>query len=114
MKALEMLTPKNIILNSLISKLEGTGVIKITASFNVDDNSHEVVVTYATGVNEPLELDKKDISTIKFLMINKIVKAWKKIYEEIPVKVLIQIDIKAETLETFIQDTTDKVLHFNY
>ena len=108
-----MLTPKNIILNSLTSKLEGTGVIKIIAIFNVDCTEHNVIVKYENGTSDSLELDKKELNTVKMLMIKRIVRAWKKSYEEIPDKIIIQIDIESEKLDTYIEDITGKVLLFN-
>lgn len=112
--AFDMLKPKNIILNAVKEKLEGTGVVKIVLIFGVETDHYRVMVSNTSGQAMKVEVTEDELTMIKKIFIKRIVDTWTMKYDE-PIKdVIIQIDLEAETLELFIQNPKDEVLKYEY
>jgi hypothetical protein len=108
------LTPKHIIIGSLKSKLEGTGINRIIFTFIPESEKYNLMVQNIDGSDMHLDIEQNDINTIKTLFIRGIIKAWNKKYK-IPAKcIIIQFDVTTEKFDVFIQDNKNKIFKFDY
>jgi hypothetical protein len=61
-----------------------------------------------------LDITADEISSLKKIFIRRIVNKWNEKYDIEPKDVIIEIDLKKEELNIFINDIKDKVLKFDY
>jgi hypothetical protein len=110
----DSLMPKNIILNAIRDKMEGTGVQKISMIFNVETDKYTVIITDKDNKKTKVPLESNEINMIKKVFISRIVKKYKEnTFDDIR-NVIIQIGLNDSLLEVFIEDTTGQVKQFNY
>jgi hypothetical protein len=110
----DSLMPKNIILNAIKDKMEGTGVIKISMIFNVETDKYTVIITDKDNKKTKVHLESNEINMIKKVFISRIVKKYKEnTFDDIR-NVIIQIGLNDSLLEIFIEDITGEVKQFNY
>lgn len=112
--AFDMLKPKNIIMNAIKDRLQGTGVVKLVLIFGVETDHYKVMVSNTEGKTMKIEVTEDELTTIKKLFIKRIVNAYTMKYDE-PIKdVIIQVNLETEQFELFIQSPTDEVIKFDY
>ena len=112
--AFDMLKPKNIIMNAIKDRLQGTGVVKLVLIFGVETDHYKVMVSNTEGKAMKIEVTEDELTTIKKLFIKRIVNSYTMKFDE-PIKdVIIQIDIEKEQFELFIQNPKDEVIKFDY
>ena len=112
--AFDMLKPKNIIMNAIKDRLQGTGVVKLVLVFGVETDKYNVMVSNTSGQAMKIEVTEDELTTIKKLFIKRIVNAYTMKFDE-PIKdVIIQIDLEKEQFELFIQNPKDEVIKFDY
>lgn len=112
--AFDMLKPKNIIMNAIKDRLQGTGVVKLVLIFSTETDQYNVMVSNTSGQAMKIEVTEDELTTIKKLFIKRIVNAYTMKYDE-PIKdVIIQVNLETEQLELFIQNPKDEVIKFDY
>jgi hypothetical protein len=111
----DQLMPKNIILNAIRDKMEGTGVKKISMIFNVTTDIYTVILTDKEDKKTKVPMETNEINMIKKVFISRIIKKYKEsTFDEIR-NVIIQIGLDdSNLLEVFIEDTIGEVKQFNY
>jgi hypothetical protein len=107
------LTPKNIILHAVSTKLEANGIDKLILNFNILEDRYSVFLS-AHDKNSKLELDDSDVNTIKKVFINKIGKVYKDKYDIDVKSVIIEIDVKKQKFDVFVENPDGKVTTFDY
>jgi hypothetical protein len=112
----EALMPKNIILNAIKDKMEGTGVIKISMIFNVLTDKYTVIITDKDNKKTKIPLESNEINMIKKVFISRIVRKYQEQTNVFDVlrSVIIQIGLNESLLEVFIENTEGTVEKFNY
>jgi hypothetical protein len=116
MKLFESLTPKNILMNAIKDKLEGTGIVKIVMLFSVETDMYNFMLSNRDGSKMKLEITQDEITMIKKMFIRRICTAWNNKYDIEIKNVIVQIDVENSEIEIFIQDKTIKenVHKFDY
>jgi hypothetical protein len=114
----KLLNPKNIILNAIESKLEGTGIEHILIVFNVLTDKYTVLLTDKDDKRLNFDIDENEVSIIKKMFLNKITKKFSKESGKDIKKVIIKIDfvpgVKEGLLDVFIEDIQLQVHKLNY
>ena len=115
---MNIFSPKDIILNAIKDKLIGTGVEKITVVFDIFTDKYTLLFTDESGKKMNVELTENDISIVKKLFINKLIKKYKHTSDKEIKSVIIRInfDHKTEvvTLNLFIETIDNNVELINY
>jgi hypothetical protein len=108
------LSPKTILLDAIKSKLEGSGVAKITGVFNLAEDRYNVMLSNIKSENIHLDIEQSEINMIKKLFVNKILLQYKKDHKH-PIKsVILQIDLQEYLIEIFIEDQNKNVTRYDY
>jgi hypothetical protein len=110
----KLLNPKSIILNAIKSKLEGTGIVHIVVIFNVQTDKYTILLTDKDDKRMNFDIDENEVSIIKKMFISKITKKFSSESDKTIKSVIIKIDVEAELLDVFIEDTEEQVTKFNY
>jgi hypothetical protein len=110
----EALMPKNIILNAIKDKMEGTGVKKISMIFNVETDKYNIILTDIEDKKTKVPLESNEINMIKKVFISRIIRKYKENSFNEMRNIILQIGIDESLLEIFIEDTTGTVEKFNY
>jgi hypothetical protein len=108
------LTPKSIIIDRIRDQFEQSGITKALIRFNVLDDSYSVMLLKDDNTNIRLNLDKKDISLIKLIFVNKIRKKYDKENFEPMKNIILSLDVNNNEFEIFIEDIKKVVTKFNY
>jgi hypothetical protein len=115
---MNLLNPKNIILNAVKSKLVGTGIVKITMVFNIIDDKYTILMTDEKGEKTKSPLVENEISMIKKMFISKIQKKFESTSEEKIKSVVIQIDFNEANddvkVNVYIEDIKEKVTKLDF
>jgi hypothetical protein len=114
----KLLNPKSIILNAIKSKLEGTGIEHILVVFNVLTDKYTILLTDKDDKRMNFDIDENEVSIIKKMFINKIIKKFsetnKKDIKSVIIKIDFVIGVEDELLDVFIESTDCNVTKFNY
>jgi hypothetical protein len=110
----KLLNPKNIILNAIQSKLEGTGIEKIIVVFNVITDKYSILLTDKDDKRMNFDIDQNEVNIIKKMFINKIIKKFKQDSDKEIKSVIIKIDVNESLLDVFIENTKLEVSKLNY
>jgi sucrose-6-phosphate hydrolase SacC (GH32 family) len=108
------MNPKELILDQIISKLKEADIVNAIISFNITDDTYKVMLKNNQGSNLKLDIDKKEISLLKLIFINKIRKRFEKNNVEKMKAIHIQLDIEKNLFEIFIEDMKNVVTKFEY
>jgi hypothetical protein len=114
---MKQFTAKSILLDALRTKLEGSNVERIILHFNIIQNSYNVMVKNSTGGDLKFEIEEKEISMLKRLLINKIKVKYDANNDTDLKAVIIQFDLELDNddaLSIFVEDIKDNVTKFNY
>jgi hypothetical protein len=115
---MNLFSPKDIILNAIKDKLIGTGVEKITVVFDLFTDTYNLLFTDQTGHKMNIDLNEKDISMVKKIFINKLIKQYKKTSDKEIKSVIIRINFdqgtEVVTLKLFIETIDKNVEQLNY
>lgn len=111
---LNLLNPKNMILKAITDKLEGSGVINLLLTFNINDDNYSIAVSGSDNKSMNIDVTKDELTTIKKIFIKRIVDAWKLKFDIIPMAVIVKVDLKNSVLELYIQDDKKDVYKFDY
>lgn len=110
----KLLNPKNIVLNAIQSKLEGTGIEKIIIVFNVLTDKCTILLTDKDDKRLNFDIDENEVSIISKMFINKIIKKFKKESDTEINSVIIRIEANESILDVFIENTKLEVSKLNY
>jgi hypothetical protein len=108
------MTGKELIFDAIKTKFANTGISNMILSFDVIDNSYNIMVKNTTDENLKIDIDKKEVSIIKLLFINKVKRKFEKDYKETLKSIFIQIDLTKESFELFTENEKGKVYKFDY
>ena len=116
MSFLSSLTPKNLILQAIATKLKPFGITKVMLLFSCETNQYNIAVSNPDGKAMKIEITEDEITTIKTIFIKRIISEWKNKYDIEPKDVICTINLKDDsiTLEIFIQDFKEVVHKFDY
>ena len=107
------MTPKEIIIDTIKERFKESGIINALITFNVIDDTYNVMLRKADNTDMKIDIDKKEISLIKLVFINKVRKKFEKDNKPDKMKLLIlQIDIFNNDFKVFIQDNKNSVTKF--
>jgi len=110
----DMLKPKSMIFSAIKDKLEGTGIIKLVLYFSIENDNYNISVANREGKGMKINITEDEITIIKKLFIKRIISAWNIKYDT-PIKaVIVQVNMEAESLELFIQNSKGDVFKFDY
>jgi hypothetical protein len=109
------MTANNIFINAIKHKLQGQGIEKIVMIFDIITDKYNVMLRNAENKKMKIEISDNEITMLKKMFINKIVKKFNGEYPEVEVqKVIIQLDLINSIFEVFIEDQKNIVTKFNY
>jgi len=111
---LSSLTPKNIIIQAVKSKLEGTGIIKLVLVFDVTTDKYNIMLSKADNTSMKLEIEQDDITKIKKLLVNRIHRKFEEMSDKEVKSIILQLDLVHEEIEIFIQHPDNNVVKFDY
>ena len=114
LKLLDRLTPKNIILDAIRSRLEGTGITKLILIFNTQTDKYNIMLSKDDGGSIKLDIEKDDITKIKKVFINRIYKKYQEQYNKDIKAIIIEINLTIDELKVLTQDLKDNVELFDY
>jgi hypothetical protein len=114
LKLLDRLTPKNIILDAIRSRLEGTGITKLILVFNTKEDKYNIMLSKDDGGSIKLDIEKDDITKIKKVFINRIYKKYQEQFNKDIKAIIIEINLTADELKVLTQDLKDNVELFDY
>ena len=112
MKKQKGLLPKDLIFDSLESKLEGENIERIIMTFGLHEKTSSIGVKHI-DVEKYVEyhLEKKERRIIMLMFINKI----KRLIEADKYKdIIIQLSITDKDFKIYLQDFNNEVTQFNY
>jgi hypothetical protein len=108
------MTPKQIILDALKSKFEGTGFTKIILNFNVINESYNVMLKAEKAKDLSINIPNKEMTMIKLMFINKIKHKYQKDYNT-PLKcIIVSVDFISDVFEIFTENEKGNVYKFEY
>jgi hypothetical protein len=114
----KLLNPKSIILNAIKSKLEGTGIEHILVVFNVLTDKYTILLTDKDDKRMNFDIDENEVSMIKKMFINKIIKKFKENsktdIKSVIIKIAFVSGVDEGLLDVFIEDTNLQVTKLNY
>jgi hypothetical protein len=113
-KLLDRLKPKNIILDAIRSRLEGTGITKLILIFNTQTDKYNIMLSKDDGGSIKLDIEKDDITKIKKVFINRIYKKYQEQYNKDIKAIIIEINLTIDELKVLTQDLKDNVELFDY
>ena len=113
-KLLDRLKPKNIILDAIRSRLEGTGITKLILIFNTQTDKYNIMLSKDDGGSIKLDIEKDDITKIKKVFINRIYKKYQEQFNKDIKAIIIEINLTADELKVLTQDLKDNVELFDY
>lgn len=111
---MSIFTPEKLIFKAIKSKLEGTGIVKIMLVFNVKTDKYNIMLSKEDNTSMKLEIEENEISMLKKMFISKIEKKFNSESKKEINSVILQMDIIADELKVFIEDTKKEVQQFNY
>jgi hypothetical protein len=114
MGILDAFTPKNAIFNALKDKLEGTGIIKLVLVFNIQTDKYNVMLSKKDNTSLKLDIQEDEITMVKKILINRIVKKYREDSDKEIKCVIIQVHIEEEDMKVFIMNNKEEVELFNY
>ena len=107
------MTPKDIIIDQIKSRFKDSGISKALIRFNVISDEYTVMMKKEDNTSFNLEIDKKEISLIKLVFINKVRKKFEKDHKPDKMKTLIlQIDVLDNDFQVFIENDKNVVTKF--
>jgi len=109
-----MLTPKAIIMDALRSKFADTGIIKIVLVFNTRNDTYNVMVCQSNDKPLKLDLEQKDISMLKKILVNKIERLIREEYQDDFKSIIIEVEIIKNEFNIFVQHNNDTVTKFDF
>jgi hypothetical protein len=109
-----MITPKGIIIEALKTKFEGTGIRKLVLVFNVKSDNYNIMVAQDNDKPLKLELEQKDISVIKKVLVSKLERKIRQEFKKDFKTFSVVFDFTRSTLEVFIEDIFGVVTKFDY
>ena len=110
----KLLNPKSIILNAIQSKLEGTGIEHILVVFNILTDKYTVLLTDKDNKRMNFDIDENEVSIIKKMFINKIIKRFSENSNKSIKGIIIKIDVVKELIDVYIEDTGAEIIKFNF
>ena len=114
LKLLDRLKPKNIILDAIRNRLEGTGITKLILIFNTKTDKYNIMLSKDDGGSIKLDIEKDDITKIKKVFINRIYKKYQEQFNKDIKAIIIEINLTADELKVLTQDLKDNVELFDY
>jgi hypothetical protein len=114
MNLLDRLTPKNIILDALKSKLEPQGITKLVLIFNVIKDQYNVMLAKEDMSTLRLELEEKEINMIKKMFIEKIKQKFSEESNDIIKCIIIELDLKNSEFKVFVENNREIVRKLNF
>jgi len=109
------MTPKDIIIDQIKDRFRDSGICNALITFNVIDDSYSVALKKTDNTSFSLDIDKKEISLIKMIFINKVRKKFEKDNKPDKMKLLIlQINVLDNDFQVFIENTDNKVIKFEF
>ena len=108
------LKPKDILLSAIREKCEGTGIVKIVLVFNIVEDKYNVMFAKEDDTSVKVDIEEKEINFIKKIFIGRIVKLWKMNNDDEIKAVILQFDLKENSLGIFIENTKGKIIKFDY
>ena len=107
-------TPKAMILDSLTSKFEGTGIDKILMQYFIVDDKYNIMLQTGETATK-LELAENELNMVKKILINKIIKVFQKKNPNVLIKsIIVQFDINLKELKLFIEDNKNSIIKFEF
>jgi len=106
--------PKSIIMRALHSQLDDQGVIKITFIFSTIDDHYHIMVAKDDSAGIKLELTKDEINKIKRMLIDKIYKKYQEEHDKKIKCIIIEVDLKVDTISVFTEDLKGDVELFDF
>jgi hypothetical protein len=114
MNLLDKLTPKNIVLDALKSKLEPEGISKIVFIFNVLTDKYNIMLSKEDGGKLKLDLEEKEINMIKKMFIEKIKTKFSEESQSEIKNIIIELNLKESEFKVFIEDINEDVTKLDY
>jgi hypothetical protein len=108
-----MLTPKAIIMDALRSKFADTGIIKLVLVFNVQVDTYNVMVCQSNDKPLKLDLEQKDISMLKKVLVNKLERLVREEYHDFK-SLVIEVEIIKNEFNIFVIDMKDEAHLFKF
>lgn len=113
-KFFDFLSPKKLIINTIKSKLEGSGIKSIIFIFYLETEKYNLMVQNEDNQKLTIQIDQEDINTIKKMYLSRIVSKWKEKYNDEPYSIIIQFDLDNESFEMFVENTKKDILKFEF
>lgn len=107
------MTPKEIIIDQIKDRFKDSGIINALITFNVIDDTYNVMLRKEDNTDLKLDIDKKEISLIKLVFINKVRRKYEKETKDKMKVLILQLDILHDNFDVFIENTKGTVTKFN-
>ncbi len=109
-----LFSPEKLVIMSVKDKLEGENIEKIIFVMSFIDEDKYSIALKPLDNSKPVtfEIKPKDVSLIKKLFVNKIYRSLKE--KENYKAVILDCDLKTETLNLFLQNGKDEIVKYDY
>ena len=114
MNLIDRLTPKNIILDAIKTKLEPEGISKLVLIFNVMTDKYNVMLSKEDGGRLKLDLEEKEVNMIKKMFIEKIKTKFSEESQNEIKNIIIELDLKESVFKVFIEDINEDVTKLDF
>jgi hypothetical protein len=107
-------TPKELIIDAVVSQLAKNDIEKLVLSFNVMNDKYSVFMSSTKAEKCKLDIGENEVNVIKKIFINKIGKAYKTQSDNEIKNIIIEINVTQKDFKVFIETPFGKVEQFNY
>ena len=111
---MERFTFKNILLDAIKQRLEGTGITKMILIFNITNNTYNVMLQNENNSSMKLNIEKDDVTKLKFMFVDKIIKKYYEMNTKEIKSLIIQINLSINDIQLFTQDLKDNIEAFSF
>jgi len=108
------MTPKEIILDTIKTRFEPLGITKLIFTFNIQNDTYNVMLQSTNEENVKMNIEKKEITLLKFILVNKIKRKYEKERKEKLKSIIIQFEMSKDTFDIFTENEKGKVYKFEY